>query len=95
MPGAHTAERPAPDAMTWAQRHRRAIVDTALVIAVFWLFQRHLTPSSLFWDEWIYVREIQAAGSSWRWIFTPSTAHVFIPGKALWAAFYETVGLHG
>lgn len=76
-------------------RDRRWIVDAVLVVVFLTLFSRHLSPSTLFWDEWIYVREIQATGSAWRWIFAPTTSHVFIPAKALFAALYEVFGYDG
>lgn len=65
----------------------------SLAAAFFAIFRVHLAQGALFWDEWIYVSEIQGASSYGAWILSPSTAHVFIIPKAITALLYHFFGV--
>jgi hypothetical protein len=65
----------------------------ALIGVILVVFARHLRPGALFWDEWIYVKELQASNSYLEWILSPTTGHVFIPAKLLFVTIYHFFGI--
>jgi hypothetical protein len=80
-------------AISRVSRFALTLWTLSLMAVFFAVFRVHLAQGALFWDEWLYISEIQAAPSYAAWIFSPSTAHVFIIPKAITALIYHFFGV--